>query len=173
MRFRISVLLTLLAVILSTALLVTSAQAATCSGSGCTGLDPAATDCDDDEIWISGTSLADGYVHLMWSPTCETVWSRIVTSSNNSGATYWAYMQSTLNFGYGVSAASAVWWDPSNPGCHDSSGGSYFRDGTMYHRSHARVTNGVKACGRITGVATDKCIPYAIDPDDLVGVTCP
>lgn len=59
------------------------AQAASCSGRGCNGMDPSVTGCsagstiaDTDRMFTSGTA------ELRWSPTCKTNWVRV---SNYAG----------------------------------------------------------------------------------------
>ena len=60
------------------------AAAATCSGSGCNGLNPVTTGCTTGAYVVSETDIYDGFssgyiggVQLWWSPTCETAWSYV------------------------------------------------------------------------------------------------
>jgi hypothetical protein len=61
-----------------------AAAAATCSGSGCNGLNPIATGCTTGAYVVSETDIYDAFssdyiggVQLWWSPTCETAWSYV------------------------------------------------------------------------------------------------
>lgn len=146
------------------------AKAVTCSGTGCTGQTPQATGCVDDGVWITASPLTVsgstiGHVQLIYSATCGTVWSRVSTYSAQSG-THWTYLSNgTLNFAYQTGAASTVSPAYDSTEVYDDTT-AYHIDSLMYHRSETRIQNGVKACGRITGVVTDKC-SVLVDPDDL------
>jgi uncharacterized protein DUF2690 len=148
-------------------LAVAPASAQTCSGADCTGQTPQATGCDADGIWVTAAPAnvgfsAIGYVHLMWSPTCQTVWSRLSTFGPQSGA-YWAFLSSGLNFAYQIGAPYEATYDFTQ--VFDPSLQQH-KDSLMYHRSDNRVSNGVRACGRITGVFNLACT-VLVDPDEL------
>lgn len=146
---------------------------ATCSGSGCNGLPPAGN-CDDG-FWVTATPLnvggsTIGHVHLMWSPSCDTFWSRVATLGSYgagpttlSDKTFWAYLSGNLNFGYSAGTPAAL----SSPSFFDVINTDYslVRDSAMYHRLYVRFSSGARACGRITGVITDRCTT-TIDPND-------
>lgn len=79
-------LIVLIAVVfgLLTEIPVTPAAAATCSGSGCNGLNPITTGCTTGAYVVGETDIYDvfssdyiGGVQLWWSPTCETAWSYV------------------------------------------------------------------------------------------------
>lgn len=83
------ILVTLLAALFASAGIVTAtstpAQAATCSGYGCDGLDPNATGCSSGANDTGSTYLYDangnivGLLELRYSPTCGTNWSRVTS----------------------------------------------------------------------------------------------
>jgi Protein of unknown function (DUF2690) len=69
------------------------ALAATCSGSGCNGKDPAATGCASTASTVAtdtfvSTSAYKARVDLRYSSGCRTTWARIVFTA--SSATSWA-----------------------------------------------------------------------------------
>ena len=75
------------ALTLLSCLVAPDAQAASCSGRGCNGKDPADTGCS------AGSTVADtagmftsGTAELRWSPTCRTNWVRVVNYSGGQGA---------------------------------------------------------------------------------------
>jgi len=60
------------------------ATAATCSGSGCNGLNPTTTGCTTGAYKVSETDIYDSFssnyiggVQLWWSPTCQAAWSYV------------------------------------------------------------------------------------------------
>lgn len=60
----------------------TPAAAATCYGSGCSGLSPSTTGCTADAYIVSETDIYDGFssdyigeITLWWSPTCQAGWA--------------------------------------------------------------------------------------------------
>jgi hypothetical protein len=64
------------------ALTAIPAAAATCSGSGCSGLSPSTTGCTADGYIVSETNIYDafssdyiGEITLWWSPTCQAAWA--------------------------------------------------------------------------------------------------
>lgn len=170
---------TLFATALALSLAAVPAGAVTCSGTGCTGQDPDSTGCIDDGIWITASSLlyngsAIAHVQLMWSPTCETVWSRLSTYNDPAAtsAAHWSWLSNgSINFS--TVSSSGVPSAPADPSDYDDYDEVYdistsrHLDSKMYHYSETRVTNGVKACARITGLVTDKCT-VLVDPDDLL-----
>lgn len=62
------------------------AAAATCSGSQCNAQSPITTGCNSDAYAVNSKDILDwntmtlGTVYLMYSPTCQTVWSEVVAS---------------------------------------------------------------------------------------------
>src|SRR5688572_8659585 len=75
------------ALTLLSCLVAPDAQAASCSGRGCNGKDPADTGCS------AGSTVADtakmftsGTAELRWSPTCRTNWVRVVNYAGGQGA---------------------------------------------------------------------------------------
>lgn len=170
---------TLFATALALSLAAVPAGAVTCSGTGCTGQEPDSTGCIDDGIWITASSLSSGgsviaHVQLMWSPTCETVWSRLSTYAEESPA-HWSWL-SNGSISFATVSTSGTPTAPGSP--YDSTDYDDYDevydittvrhlDSKMYHYSETRVTNGVKACARITGLVTDKCT-VLVDPDDLL-----
>jgi len=161
-----------LATVLMLSLTAIPAAAVTCSGSGCNGQDPVSTGCVDDAVWatysalLDGSSVVIGYVHLMWSPTCETVWSRVSTydsyDAQADNLTHQAWLSNgQLNFS--SVSTSDLPPTPSNPSDYDDYDEVFdpaldrHLEGTMRHRSHAWVSNGVKACGKIYGLVATTC----------------
>ena len=64
-----------------------------CFQSGCDFQDPGATGCDADAETIGQAPITDsrgklGYVELRWSPTCQTNWARVTSTSGVSSATH-------------------------------------------------------------------------------------
>lgn len=88
-RLRMSVLACLVAMATSVGSTSTAIAATpTCSGSSCTGKDPAVTHCADDSYVVPGTSRAitwqgsqQGVIQILWSPRCQSNWGRIVMNS--------------------------------------------------------------------------------------------
>jgi len=153
------------------ALTALPAAAVTCSGTGCTGQSPADTGCDADGVWVTASPVlvgnsAIGYVHLMFSSTCGTVWTRYSTYAlQGTGSGYWSFLSNgALNFAYASGhtpvAASYGYTQVVDTDL------AYHLDSLMYYRTESRVTSGVKSCGRVTGVVADKCT-LLVDPDDL------
>lgn len=72
------------------------AQAATCSGTGCNGLAPSGTTCNNDAYSISGSQrtfynqfgTAIGTLVLRYSPSCKTVWSRVNSNYSKSAGIF-------------------------------------------------------------------------------------
>ena len=68
------------------------ARAASCTGTGCNGLDPASTTCNSDAYTINGSqrtfynkfNTAVGTLVLRYSPSCKTVWSRVNSNYSKS-----------------------------------------------------------------------------------------
>jgi hypothetical protein len=89
LRFKKNVLVILLAAALTSVSIVTvtstPAQAATCSGYGCDGLDPNATGCSAGANDTGSTYLYNasgsivGLLELRYSPACGTNWSRVTS----------------------------------------------------------------------------------------------
>ncbi|WP_433531877.1 DUF2690 domain-containing protein [Micromonospora sp. CA-263727] len=78
-------------------LVATPASAATCSGHGCDGTDPANTGCSSgaqnatyNPAYIMQGSTTLAVVELRWSPSCGTNWGRISNrvSPNNTVRVY-------------------------------------------------------------------------------------
>jgi len=113
------------AVILS---LSTSADAQTCSGSGCNGLDPDTYGCRGDASKLADVELTDGYgiamgrVEVYSSSTCQAIWSEvwsywsgadIYAEITDPGTSPWhSYHTSTT----GSWLASPMLYDPSPSG---------------------------------------------------------
>lgn len=113
-------LLTALAAGLFGAFAAVPAAAATCYGSGCTGLRAEATGCALDGYVFSETNIYDassnyiGEVDLWWSPTCQAAWAgtysdidqpflvRATITSTSPSASY------TKNNNYAWTAESAM-----------------------------------------------------------------
>lgn len=57
-----------------------AAALATCSGTGCDGLDPSTTGCDVNATTPASTGLRQGvdlsYIQMRWGPGCKTNWTR-------------------------------------------------------------------------------------------------
>lgn len=60
-------------------------RAASCSGAGCNGQNPYTTGCNSDAYalryrdLVDETSMTIGTVSLLYSPTCQTVWSEVTS----------------------------------------------------------------------------------------------
>jgi hypothetical protein len=87
------------------------ALAATCSGNGCNGQDPAATGCASDGYTVASAPVTDPYgrvgtVELRYSPKCGTNWSRVTMSvATENVATIMAIIERSdgLHYDYGWS----------------------------------------------------------------------
>lgn len=96
-----------------------SVSAASCSGSGCNGLDPQATGCATGAITVETKTITQNgssiKVELRWSSTCQTNWSRVTNTSSGS-----RYMKAYMNQqwvgeiypAYGSGSNGAVIWTP-------------------------------------------------------------
>jgi len=163
-----------LATVLMLSLTAIPAGAVTCSGSGCTGQSPVSTGCVDDAVWVTAAPLlygngywSAGQVQLMWSPTCETVWSRVSTydpqTYDGESYSHWAWMAKSP-FTFEAVTTTGAPPTPDDPTDYDDYDEvvdpvsmQRHLEGTMRHRSNSFVANGVKACGRITGLVPNTC----------------
>ncbi len=76
------------------------APAPLCSGSGCNGLDPHTTQCDQQATTWEYRYISNGKIELRFSMSCNTLWGRTRNSSGRH------YAQSTL--------AYWMWWEGAN-----------------------------------------------------------
>jgi hypothetical protein len=69
----------LAALILSAGVAVVPAQAASCSGAGCSGKNPSSAGCGDDATTTAYASTPGGYssAQLRHSSTCKAYWTRL------------------------------------------------------------------------------------------------
>lgn len=74
-----------------------------CSGSGCNGTDPHATDCDDTATTITSHSISYGYTQIRKSTECTTYWARTYHTSSTSH-----YANSTLKYYYWIGSLSPI-----------------------------------------------------------------
>lgn len=95
-RLSLLVLISFLAITAGMAFTVS----ASCSGSGCNGLDPHTTHCDQQAVKWEYQYISNGLVELRFSMSCNTLWGR---TTNQNG---WHYTQSTL--------AYWMWWEGYN-----------------------------------------------------------
>lgn len=147
--------------------------AQTCSGSECQGQDPVATGCSADGQWLNAASFAtggivQGHVQFMYSPTCQTVWSRISTFNQLGTPRYSAFMM----FGGGLTSLRST----SAPYSASYSftqvvdiNTAFHKDSLMLHVSDTRFINqGVKAGGTLLGTSFSNILtPFFIKPDML------
>jgi hypothetical protein len=65
-----------------------TAFAASCSGTGCDGKDPDATQCSVGATTLDSRYVSYGgraiYVELRWSPTCQTNWTRVTNQTHET-----------------------------------------------------------------------------------------
>jgi len=134
---------------LLTEIAVAPAAAATCSGSGCNGLNPITTGCTTGAYVVGETDIYDtfssdyiGSVQLWWSPTCETAWS---------------YVHSYLDYRAFAVQATITSTSPSN---------SYYQNNNYVYTArspmvYATDVSYTSACGRIedVGVSGIACSP--------------
>ena len=79
-----------------------TSKTTSCYASGCTGLNPSATRCQDDAETLMGSSSGDTSLELRYSPSCRATWARITYSrgtgyirvKNSNGDSY----TSSVNF---------------------------------------------------------------------------
>ena len=123
------------------------AAAATCSGSGCNGLNPSTTGCTTGAYVVSETDIYDSFssdyiggVQLWWSPTCETAWSYVYS-----------------DFRAFAVRATVTSTSPSN---------SYYKNNNYVYTAlspmvYATSVSSASACGRIedVGVSGIACTP--------------
>lgn len=101
MKKRALLILTIISLI-SVLIISRSAEAATCSGSSCNGQDPVATGCSSDAYAVNSRDIVDetsvilGTVYVVYSPTCQTVWSEVYS---NYSPTNW--ISTHIDGGYG------------------------------------------------------------------------
>ena len=124
---RIFFCILLVAVILS---LSPAADAQTCSGSGCNGLDPEIYGCTGDVSQLASYDLIEengmhmGRVEVYFSSTCQAIWT--VVRSYWSNANIHAEivnpgsspLQAYASFGTGTWLASPMLYDPSPSGSY-------------------------------------------------------
>lgn len=141
------ILMTLCLVLVATPSLSLRVAAATCSGSGCNGLNPITTGCTTGAYVVSETDIYDSFssdyiggVQLWWSPTCETAWSYVYS-----------------DFQAFVVRATVTSTSPSN---------SYFQNNNYVYTArspmvYATNVSYASACGRIedVGVSGIACAP--------------
>ena len=142
-------LMVLVAVVfgLLTEIPVAPAAAATCSGSGCNGLNPITTGCSTGAYVVSETDIYDGFsndyiggVQLWWSPTCQAAWSTVLSDFRAF------YVQ-----------AAVTSTSPSNSYAQSNNYVYSARSPMVYATSASYIT----ACGRIedVGVSGIACTP--------------
>jgi len=84
------------------------ANAATCYGEGCIGLNPSGTSCEQDAKTIGAMTVGgDGMLELRWSPSCNASWGRF--------STYWRSNTVGGHEGYGISHVRVTAWNPGQP----------------------------------------------------------
>jgi hypothetical protein len=109
---RLVVLLTSLAAALGLALVVApAAQAVTCYGDYCSGVDPEASGCSADAYTVASARIAGtyAYVELRWSPTCKTNWAR-TTWHNEFTSSALRAVQCATGYTQGYSSTNGSYW---------------------------------------------------------------
>jgi len=96
---RFAVILSLCSLLLGS----TSAQAATCSGSSCSGQNPFLTGCANDAYVAASSYALDSYgsrlgtTSLKWSPTCQAGYSQVQLDPSYTSA---AFISATIHAGF-------------------------------------------------------------------------
>jgi hypothetical protein len=87
-----------------------TAEAATCSGSGCTGLDPVKTECNQNAYIVLQETAWGGTANLWWSPECQSNW--IQYDAPDSGELYDLGLTGSTGYGdttYVIRTAGWSW----------------------------------------------------------------
>lgn len=82
---------------------------ASCYGTGCNGLYPHTTGCDDQVITWESRQISNGRLELRFSLVCHTVWAR---TRNLAG---WHYAQSTLAYYAFWEGYNYAWYYTNSP----------------------------------------------------------
>lgn len=70
-----------------------------CSGKGCNGQDPGATGCSGKTVTVQEVKIRDnegrvvGWVELRWSELCQTNWSRVQNTTDNTSLSLRTYLR--------------------------------------------------------------------------------